>query len=916
MIKPRSRRNRSAHIVLMVAVLALALPIVLPFAAAGAEADTGRIYRIVIHDLPPSYSPLYPPFRAWFENHPRVRPSSYSRLNIQTLERGSLMMAIAGGSAPDLLRVYHHEAKAWIRNGFFEPLDKYIYRDTDGDGRYTHGVDEVLWKPFNNIPAHVREFMMNDGHIYILPRMQWIQCLIYRKDIFAEAGINPKKRIETFDELLRVCRKITDPNARVPGSRHPKGRHGFGLWPNGWIWQGWLYAAGGSSMRTHKTCPECGAETMFKQGATEWACSGCGHNLRDVPGRERAQLNTPEAHRALQLWLDMAWAPFVKCPHCGEPIELGRAYATLSYPIDAICPDTKNCGKAIRLESPRKITSDGQAFTAGDGEADLVIKGCARSCVDEDRNWMELWVNGEVAITNYYKLDWLVDQNVDPTVVGLMPYPEKGGASAYHYYGIYSGARNREGGEDRVDVCANMILDFARQFYLPKDHPDYLQYEREYTRRLVNYGYHGLCWYEELVAAGLEEYAREIPETSRHLQQLIRDPNYYKYLPISEGYSRVQQEILSHVLLSRLLTDPGYDIDANLELANRLADTQVFMKEELIDRMKQRYQLPVFIGITLFVGIAVFLFVRFVLRGTGDPNRSLRRRITPGKRFASLLMLAPAVSMILLWAYYPLGRGSVMAFQNVQVLGESKYVGIENFVRVLTNPLLPTVLKATLIYVTALLTLGFVAPIVLAILLSEIRRGSTAFRAIYYAPHLLGGVVVLFIWKIFYMPTSEGMLNQFIGFFGLEPIRWLENPAINKWALAIPGIWAGTGSACLVYLAALKGIDGEIYEAAEVDGAGAWTKIWHVTLPSLKPLLIINFVGAFIAAFHGMGNILVLTGGAFETNVIGLQIFFEAFGYLRFGSATALAWILGSLLIGFTVYQLNFLRRVEFRRAQ
>jgi multiple sugar transport system permease protein len=146
-------------------------------------------------------------------------------------------------------------------------------------------------------------------------------------------------------------------------------------------------------------------------------------------------------------------------------------------------------------------------------------------------------------------------------------------------------------------------------------------------------------------------------------------------------------------------------------------------------------------------------------------------------------------------------------------------------------------------------------------------------------------------------------------------VRWLEDPAINKWALAIPGIWAGAGSAALVYLAALKGIDDEIYEAAEIDGAGTFCKIWHVTIPSLKPLLIINFVGTFIGAFQGMGNILIMTGGAYDTNVIGLQIFTEAFAYLRFGSSTALAWILGSFLVSFTIVQLGILKRVEFRRA-
>lgn len=862
-----------------------------------AGTEDAPIYSIAIHDLPNSSSALYPPFQAWFKHHPQVRPVPYSRLNISTLERGTLMMAFAGGSAPDLLRVFHHEAQSWIRNGFLEPLDRYIYRDTNGDGVYTHGVDEVLWKPFLDIPERVRRFMMRDGHIYIVPRMQWIQAIVYRKDLLAEAGVDPGKRIATFDDLIHVCRKITDPDARIPGARVPKGRHGFGIWPNGWIWQGWLYAAGGASMETRKTCPDCGTENTFPQEELDWLCAGCGKDLRQIPGRERALLDSAEARRALKLWQDMLWAPFVKCPHCREPIGLGDAKAMLVYPLDVVCP---SCKARVRLDS---------------GES--VIHGCARSCVDEDRSWQDLWRNGEIAMTAYYKLDWLVDSQVDPAIVGMMPFPEKGGASAYHYYGIYTGCKDRTGGKDRLRVCADMILDFGAQFYVPMDHPDYLRYEKEYTRRLVNYGYYGLASYEELVAAGMTEYAREIDPATRRLRRMVEDPTLYKYLPVSEGYSRVQQEILSFVLLSRICTDRDYDIDANLKKANAMADTQVFMKDELVRRTVRRYRIPIMAVLVGFVLFVIGLVSRLLFGRTVDSNvPPPRHRITVGKRMASLLMLLPATGLILLWAYYPLLRGSVMAFQDVQVLGDSKFIGLENFVRVVTNPLFPTMLKATLIYVMAVLTLGFFAPVILAVLLSEARRGSTVYRTIYYAPHLLGGVVVLFIWKIFYMPTSEGMLNQLIGTLGFDPIRWLEDPAINKWALAIPGIWAGTGSACLIYLAALKGIDDEIYEAADIDGAGIWSKVFHVTLPSLKPLLIINFVGAFIGAFHGMGNILVLTGGAFETNVIGLQIFFEAFGYLRFGSATALAWILGSLLIGFTIYQLNFLHKVEFRRAQ
>ena len=870
-------------------------------AAGGAGDPNERIYTITIHMLPEAASPEYPPYQAWFARHPQVRPARATQLEIQTLERGSLMMAIAGGTAPDILRVYHHECKAWIRNGFFLPLDKYIYKDTNGDGRYTppgdgYDGDEIIWEPFKRIDRRTLDFILEDGHIYVLPRFQWIQYLVYRKDILRDNGIDPEKRIETFDELMHVCRKLTDPHARIPGARVARGRQGFGLWPNGWIWQGWLYACGGSSMYTVKTCPRCGRECTFPQGTLDWPCPKCHADLKHVKGRVRAALDSPAGRRALKLWHDMLWAPFVKCPHCREPVELGDAKAKLTFPLRADCP---HCRKSFDLADDAPV-----------------IRGCARPCVDSDADWQQLWFNGEIAFTHYYLTDWISESNVDPAVVGVMPFPEKGGASAYHYYGIYADSRDREGGQDRVDVCARMILDFVAQFYVPKGHPHYLEYEKQRARKLVNYGFYNLCTYDELLAAGLEEYANEVPPASREMQRLIRDPNHYKFLPISEGYSRVQQEILGFVLLSRICTDPQYDVDANIRKANEMANTQVFMKDEIVAAMIERYRLP-FVGALILLACLVGGMVyRLFWRKRAQFGVIRRRGITLGRRAGGLLLLAPAVLLILVWAYYPLGRGSVMAFQDVKVLGPSRFVGIENFIRVVTSPLFWTMMKATVIFVVATLSLGFFVPVVLAILLSEARKGTTVYRAIYYAPHLLGGVVVLFIWRIFYMPTEEGLLNQLIGVLGFEPVRWLQDPAINKFALAIPGIWAGAGSACLVYLAALKSIDGAMYEAADIDGAGALKKVWHITIPSLKPLLIINFVGAFIGAFHGMGNILVLTGGAYETNVIGLQIFLEAFGYLRFGSSTALAWILGSLLVGFTVYQLSFLRKVEFRRAQ
>jgi multiple sugar transport system permease protein len=130
----------------------------------------------------------------------------------------------------------------------------------------------------------------------------------------------------------------------------------------------------------------------------------------------------------------------------------------------------------------------------------------------------------------------------------------------------------------------------------------------------------------------------------------------------------------------------------------------------------------------------------------------------------------------------------------------------------------------------------------------------------------------------------------------------------------VPGVWAGLGPGCIIYLAALKAIPEEVYEAADLDGAGAWYKIRHITIPFLKPLIVIQFVGAVIGAFRSWEGIFVMTGGGPKdsTLVVGMEVWYNAFAYLRFGYATALAWVLGAVLIGFTVMQLRILRNARF----
>jgi multiple sugar transport system permease protein len=149
-----------------------------------------------------------------------------------------------------------------------------------------------------------------------------------------------------------------------------------------------------------------------------------------------------------------------------------------------------------------------------------------------------------------------------------------------------------------------------------------------------------------------------------------------------------------------------------------------------------------------------------------------------------------------------------------------------------------------------------------------------------------------------------------------EPYRWLSDPDTAMVACILPMLWAGMGPGCLIYLAAMKGIPSDYFEAADIDGATFIDKLLFIVFPMLKVLLIINFIGAFIGSWYSSAdNILAMTGGGANTETAALHIWFTAFTYLKFGPAAAMAWMLGFILIGFTVHQLRILSKVEFKTA-
>ena len=302
--------------------------------------------------------------------------------------------------------------------------------------------------------------------------------------------------------------------------------------------------------------------------------------------------------------------------------------------------------------------------------------------------------------------------------------------------------------------------------------------------------------------------------------------------------------------------------------------------------------------------------------------KNLRRRNT----IIAWSVISPALLTVAMWQYLPLFRGTVMAFFDWKIYGGGEWIGLQNFIEVMTSPDFWNSVRATILYVGISLSIGFFAPIILAVLLSEVPRGKMFFRTMFYLPAVTTGLVIMFLWKMFYAPTPSGFLNRLVmpilHFFHIvgpdvQYIDWLHSPGLAMVCVVLPGVWAGAGPGCLIYLAALKTVPEDLYESISIDGGTFMHKIFHVMFPAVRPLIMINFIGAFIGSFHAMQNVFVMTGGgpANSTMVMGIHIWANAFLYLRFGYATAMAWVLGSTLIGFTVVQLRILKKVEFRAA-
>lgn len=266
-----------------------------------------------------------------------------------------------------------------------------------------------------------------------------------------------------------------------------------------------------------------------------------------------------------------------------------------------------------------------------------------------------------------------------------------------------------------------------------------------------------------------------------------------------------------------------------------------------------------------------------------------------------LLFVSPWLIGFSLFTIYPMVSSFYLSFQRYDLLRPPTFIGIENYVEMVTEPKFATVVYNTLFYVALSAPLGVASAFLIANLLNTSIIGRSFFRAIFFFPSIVPGVVTAMVW-LYLLNTQYGAIGGVLQIAGLPAVPFLSSPALAKPSLIMIHMW-GQGSATVIFLAALQDVPRSLYEAAMIDGANAWHRFRSVTIPMCTPVILFNMVMAFIAGFQEFMFPYLLTNGgpSSATEFYTLHLYRNAFQYLRMGKASALGWLLFAVIIVFTV---------------
>ena len=306
------------------------------------------------------------------------------------------------------------------------------------------------------------------------------------------------------------------------------------------------------------------------------------------------------------------------------------------------------------------------------------------------------------------------------------------------------------------------------------------------------------------------------------------------------------------------------------------------------------------------------------MKAASLPRRPLLRPAVK-EGITGWLFAMPWILGFILFTAGPMLFSLYTSFTKYNIIAAPKWIGLENYQKLFTNdPLFYKAMYNTFWMVVVKVPLVIVISIAIALLLNVDIPGGKFFRTTIYLPNVLSGIAAIFLWQ--WILSPKGLFNTALASLNIQGPGWFVDPAWTKPGMVIMGMW-WIGGSVLIYLAGLKGIPKELYEAADIDGAGYWQKTWYITLPLLSPTIFFEVVTGIIAAFQIFTTAFILIGkqppvGELSQSMLFyvLYLYYRAFGKVgqggfQMGYASAMAWVLFIIILLVTLVQLLLARR-------
>lgn len=859
--------------------------------------------------------------RVFMDRHPQyiIRPFTMPQIGVDAAMDSGPLMAISAGMGPNAIYVNFRQSSTYNEQGFLAPFEILLarvqsanpmVRQTDAEGNWLADpepgeIEKALEMIRERVPERIwpvvyREDLSgrsDQNHVWSIPTRSTAHALFYRKDIFQEVGLDPERPPETWDELLEFARTIHDPERR---------RHGMVFTPGVNI-----------SFSAYPFLVADGGRAMERDEKGEWKAA---FDRRDTAEgihffwrllREPFAKNGQRIHGAASLRGD-GWLLWSRGQVGMRFDPLGEEMlSTVSPQLVGIAPIplSPNGGRGNILNSRMLGVFTGSTpeqklavtryiwFVTGE-EADRI-----RTRTFVDRGYGQ-FVNPDLLEKfGYTRLLERVPPGWRETFNDALEHgvPEPYGRNTQFIYRLMSAPINYALEQDYTGVsheaAVDDILMAVRRAAVNVNTQalgiisDEDMRQRRIVATLV------LLVLAAAFTAGFTNIWRYFSKASPPVNWRKNKRNLiwgmcllapglgliiiWQYIPLLLGGSRIAFMDYKVVLPSVWV---GVDNFANV----------------LYDRDFWRALWREFYFVALMIGLGFWPPILLAILLQEVPTNI-------AKYFFRTVFYLPSVLI-----------GIVVMFLWMQLYDPSPS-GTLNQLLLSLNALgpIPATMIKWLLLACWLSLIGLLIwlpvkleemPISLKLCLWAV---GLVFLAVTFSPFLIAA-------RESGAAESVVLLGNLVGTFQLEPLRWLQDPALAMLCIVIPSVWASSGPGCIIYLAGLKSVPNELYEAASIDGATFWHKIFYIVLPRLKFLIVIQLIMAMVAAFKGgESQILVMTGGGPNeaTTTLSLLIFYRTFMDLEYGLGTAMSWFMGGILIGFTAYQLKLLSRAEFKAA-